>query len=331
MQQLGREDALEAGHLLEIQPDHHLSLVGIERTEDEVGAVGLDKRPNLVQRLVDVRSSDHREPPPNEVESEQIVYDPAPMSDRLAGKVAVISGAAKGQGEAEARLFVAEGASVVITDVLEEQGRAVARALGDAARFVRHDVASKDDWGTVVSTAVDAFGRVDVLINNAAIHWLRSIEDETIEEFQRLLSINLAGTFLGIKAVIAPMRAGGGGSIVNISSAAGLVGYAWHGAYASAKWGVRGLSRVAAIELGPSGIRVNSVHPGPINTDMLGPDRAGLGDKRFSHIPLRRVGEPVEVAELVLFLASDASSYISGGEFTVDGGSLAGPPTPMLR
>ena len=253
------------------------------------------------------------------------------MSERLTGKVAIITGAAKGQGEAEARLFAGEGASVVLTDVLEQRGRAVADELGAAAVFIRHDVSSRDDWDAAVTTALDAFGRVDVLINNAAIHWLRSIEDETLEDFQRLIAINLAGTFLGIKAVIAPMRAAGGGSIVNISSAAGMVGYAWHGAYASAKWGVRGLTKVAAIELGPHGIRVNSVHPGPINTDMLPADRAGLGDRRFAHIPLRRCGEPSEVAELALFLASDASSYISGGEFTVDGGSLAGPPTPMLR
>jgi 3alpha(or 20beta)-hydroxysteroid dehydrogenase len=274
--------------------------------------------------------------PSDEVESDRKSYTLPPVSEvggtgRLAGKVAIITGGAKGQGEAEGRLFVAEGASVVLTDVLEERGRAVADELGAAARFVRHDVSSKDDWDAVVAAALESFGHVDVLVNNAAIHWLRSIEDETIEDFQRLLSINLAGTFLGIKAAIAPMRAAGGGSIVNISSAAGLVGYAWHGSYASAKWGVRGLTKVAAIELGPDGIRVNSVHPGPIKTDMLPADRSGLGEKRFSHIPLRRSGEPSEVAELVLFLASDASSYISGGEFTVDGGSLAGPPTPMLR
>jgi 3alpha(or 20beta)-hydroxysteroid dehydrogenase len=253
------------------------------------------------------------------------------VSERLTGKVAIITGAARGQGEAEARLFVGEGAAVVLTDVLHERGRAVAEDLGAAAAFVPHDVSSQDAWNAVVATALETFGHVDVLINNAAIHWLRSIEDETLDEFHRLLAINLAGTFLGIKAVIDPMRAGGGGSIVNISSAAGMVGYALHGAYASAKWGVRGLTKVAAIELGPHGIRVNSVHPGPINTDMLPADRAGLGDRRWANIPLRRCGEPSEVAELALFLASDASSYISGGEFTVDGGSLAGPTPPMLR
>ncbi len=247
---------------------------------------------------------------------------------RLEGKVAVITGAAKGQGEAEARLFVAEGASVVLTDVLEDRGRIVAKELGDAARFLPHDVGNEQDWALVMSTAVDAFGYVNVLVNNAAVHWLRTIETENVTDFRRMIDVNLVGTFLGIQAAIAPMRAAGGGSIVNISSAAGLVGYALHGAYGATKWGVRGLSRAAAIELGPDGIRVNSVHPGPIKTDMLPPDRAGLGDRRWTGIPLRRAGEPTEVAEMVLFLASDASSFTSGGEFTVDGGSLAGPPTP---
>jgi 3alpha(or 20beta)-hydroxysteroid dehydrogenase len=247
---------------------------------------------------------------------------------RLAGKVAVITGAAKGQGEAEARLFVAEGASVVLTDVLDERGQIVAKDLGDAARFLRHDISSEEDWAAVMATALETFGRVDVLVNNAAIHWLRTIEDETVADFRRMVDTNLVGTFLGIRSAIAPMRSSGGGSIVNISSAAGLVGYALHGTYGATKWGIRGLTRTAAIELGPDGIRVNSVHPGPIKTDMLPDDRAGLGDRRWKSIPLRRAGDPSEVAELVLFLASDASSFTSGGEFTVDGGSLAGPPTP---
>jgi len=252
----------------------------------------------------------------------------AHVGGRLEGKVAVITGAAKGQGEAEARLFVAEGASVVLTDVLEERGRAVAADLAPSARFVRHDVSREEDWAAVMAVATETFGHVDVLVNNAAVHWLRTIEDESLEDFRRIVDINLVGTFLGIRAAIGPMRHAGGGSIVNISSAAGLVGYALHGAYGATKWGIRGLTRTAAIELGPDRIRVNSVHPGPIKTDMLPADRAGLGDRRWNGIPLRRAGEVTEVAELVLFLASDASSFTSGGEFTVDGGSLAGPPTP---
>ena len=180
--------------------------------------------------------------------------------------------------------------------------------------------------------AVSSFGAVHVLVNNAGIHWVQAIEDETVEGITKLFQVNLLGTFLGIRSVIAPMRAAGGGSIVNISSAAGLTGYAWHGGYAASKWGVRGLTKVAAVELGPDGIRVNSVHPGPIETDMLPPDRTGLGDARFANLPLRRSGQPVEVADLVLFLASDEASYISGAEVTIDGGSLAGPPlTPRPK
>jgi len=247
---------------------------------------------------------------------------------RLNGKVAIITGAARGQGEAEARLFCAEGARVVLTDVLVEAGEAVAAELGTVARFVTHDVASEDAWRRVIDTTLDSFGRLDVLVNNAAVHWLRPIEDETLQEFQRIIAINLVGTFLGIRSAIAPMRAAGGGSIVNISSTAGLTGYPSHGAYGATKWGVRGLTRTAAVELGQHGIRVNSVHPGPIETAMLPPDRTGNPDRFAATIPLGRAGRAEEVAELVAFLASDAASYISGGEFRVDGGSLAGPTGP---
>ena len=250
------------------------------------------------------------------------------MAGRLEGKVAVITGAAKGQGEAEARLFVREGASVVLTDVLEDRGEAVARSIGDRAAFMRHDVSNEHDWQRVMGEATERFGGLDVLVNNAAIHWVRPIEEEDWGEFQRLLSINLGGAFLGTRAAIAPMRARGGGAIVNISSTAGLVGFTGHATYGASKWAVRGFTKVAAIELGQFGIRVNSVHPGPIRTDMLpgGPD--DIDPTRWRNLPLRRSGAPEEVAELVLFLASDAASFISGGEFTVDGGSLAGPPTP---
>ena len=248
------------------------------------------------------------------------------MSGRLDGKVAIVTGAARGQGEAEARLFAAEGARVVLTDVLDDAGHAVADDIGDSARFVHHDVSREADWEAVMATATGDFGRLDVLVNNAAVHWVRAIEKETLEGFERILAVDLIGPFLGVRAAIAPMRAGGGGSIVNISSTAGLAGLYGHGAYGAAKWGVRGLTKTAAVELGVHGIRVNSVHPGPIETDMLPPDRQGLGDLRFAHLPIGRAGQPGEVAELVLFLASDASSYVSGGEFTVDGGMMAGPP-----
>ncbi len=250
------------------------------------------------------------------------------MGNRLEGKVAVVTGAARGQGAAEARLFAREGASVVLTDVLDAEGGAVATEIGERAVFLHHDVADEGDWQRVMTAATERFGGVDVLVNNAAIHWVRRIEEERWADFQRLVMINLGGVFLGTQAAIGPMRARGGGSIVNISSAAGLVGYLGHGTYGASKWGVRGFTKVAAIELGRDGIRVNSVHPGPIRTHMLpgGPD--DVDPTRWRNLPLGRSGAPEEVAELVLFLASDASSFISGGEFTVDGGSLAGPPTP---
>jgi 3alpha(or 20beta)-hydroxysteroid dehydrogenase len=198
------------------------------------------------------------------------------------GKVAVITGGARGQGEAEARRFVAEGARVVITDVL---------------------------------------------VNNAAIQWAQALEDETLEGFRRILDVNLVGTFLGIQSAIGPMRARGGGSIINISSIAALQGLAWHAAYGSSKWAIRGLTRTAAVELGSDGIRVNAICPGPILTDMMQPDRAGGDSKaRFAKLPLGRAGEVDEVAALALYLASDESSFITGGDFVVDGGSTAGPP-----
>jgi len=247
---------------------------------------------------------------------------------RLAGKVAVITGAARGQGEAEARLFVAEGAQVVITDLLEDEGKVVAADLGGSARFFRQDVSSEADWADLMAFTQQEFGRLDVLVNNAAVHHLRTIEDETADGFDRLVAVNLRGTFLGMRSALAPMRAGGRGSIVNISSLAGLRGFYAHGAYGAAKWGVTGITQTAAIEFGPSGIRVNSVHPGPIDTDML-PGRDNLA--RLRDAPLGRVGQPTEVAELVLFLASDASAFITGAAVTVDGGLGAGrvPTNPL--
>jgi 3alpha(or 20beta)-hydroxysteroid dehydrogenase len=168
--------------------------------------------------------------------------------------------------------------------------------------------------------AVDTFGRVDALVNNAAVHHIVPIEKETVDGFEKMFRVNLLGTFLGMRTCAPELRRAGNASIVNISSAAGMVGFYGHGAYGASKWGVRGLTKVAAIELGPE-IRVNSVHPGPIETDMLPNGRP----ERFQRLPLARTGKPEEVAELVLFLASDASSYITAGEFTVDAGLIAGP------
>lgn len=243
---------------------------------------------------------------------------------RLDGKVAIITGGAQGMGAAESRLFVAEGAAVVIADIADDEGAALAAELGERARFVHHDVADENDWAEAVAAAAE-LGPLNVLVNNAAIHWTRSIADETVDGMRRMLDINLIGTFLGMRSVIDPMTEAGGGSIVNISSIGGTTGLVNHGAYGASKWGVRGLTKVAAVELGPAGIRVNSVHPGPIESGMLVAERHGRPEL-FGHLPLQRAGAPSEVADLVLYLASEQSSYQTGGEYIVDGGSTAGPP-----
>ncbi|MBF4996342.1 glucose 1-dehydrogenase [Nocardia sp. BSTN01] len=243
----------------------------------------------------------------------------------LTGKVAVITGAARGQGAAEARLFVERGARVVLTDVLNADGKQLADELGEAARFVRHDVTSADDWNAAVAVALSEFGGIDVLVNNAAIYTAKPLTDTTPEELEKILQVNLVGAFRGIRSVVGPMSEAGG-SIVNISSQAGLEGLMGHSAYGSSKWGLRGLTKTAALELGPKGIRVNSVHPGPIATAMVPYLTTGPGS--FPTLPLQRTGVPEEVAELVAFLASDASSYVTGAEVTIDGGLAAGKFMP---
>lgn len=208
----------------------------------------------------------------------------------------------------------------MVTDVREEEGVEVARSLGDHGLFVRHDVSDPDSWGEVVDATLGAFGRIDALVNNAALWRTAPVERETLENFEQLIRVNLLGPFLGIQAVVPAMREAGGGSVVNVSSTAGLIGIPGHAAYGSTKFGLRGLTRSSALDLAGYGIRVNSVHPGAIDTPMI----AGVSGKDWSHLPLGRMGRPEEVGELVLFLASDASSYITGTEFTVDGGSTAG-------
>jgi len=242
---------------------------------------------------------------------------------RLDGKVAVITGAARGQGEAEARLFVAEGAQVVLTDVLADDLRAVAGEFGSDAIAVEHDVVDEAAWDRVVSAAIDAFGAIDILVNNAAIHWIRPLLDERAGDVRRILDVNLIGPMLGMQRVVAPMRDRGRGSIVNISSYAGLSGLYGHTAYGASKWALRGITKTAAVELGVWGIRVNSIHPGPIETAMLPVGRSNEPG-RYGDVPLGRTGQPGEVAELVAFLASDASSYLTGAELAVDGGMAAG-------
>lgn len=247
----------------------------------------------------------------------------------LSGKVAIITGAARGQGAAEARLFAALGANVVLTDVLVDEGLAVADSIGAAARFARHDVRSETDWAATVNTAVTAFGRIDVLVNNAAICVARPLVDQAVDGFEQMLRVNLVGAFLGIQAVVEPMRSAGGGSIINVSSQAGLHGLSGYAGYGASKWGLRGLSKVAAIELGAYGIRVNTVFPGMIDTPMIAHLGVQRGPGGHPGAPLTRVGTPDEVADVVAFLASDASSYMTGAELAVDGGASAGRmPTP---
>jgi 3alpha(or 20beta)-hydroxysteroid dehydrogenase len=246
----------------------------------------------------------------------------AAESGRLAGKVALITGAARGQGAAEARLFVAQGAKVVLGDVLEE-GQAVAESLGDAARFVRMDIRREQDWLAAVAAA-QAFGPLNVLLNNAAVVHFSSIVDTTLEDYKRVIDINQVGTFLGIRSVVEPMKAAGGGSIINVSSIDGLQAKNSLIAYAASKWAIRGMTKVAALELGRYGIRVNSLHPGGVDTLMGNP--AGLEniDDFYSRYPIPRAGRSEEIAQLALFLASDESSYSTGSEFVADGGWMAG-------
>ena len=248
---------------------------------------------------------------------------------RLDGKVALVTGAARGQGAAEARLLVAEGASVVLGDVLDDDGAAVAAELADAAVYRHLDVTSEDDWGTAVGTAVERFGGLHVLVSNAGISPMpRPIIDTKPDDYRRVIEINQVGSFLGIHTAAPAIVAAGGGSIILISSVNGFVGAGGIAGYVSSKFALRGLAKVAALELGRQGIRVNSVHPGPIDTPMVQPESWGGFDMRpalAASSPLGRIGQPEEVAELVCWLASDASSYCTGAEFVCDGGYLAGP------
>ncbi|MFF0743464.1 SDR family NAD(P)-dependent oxidoreductase [Streptomyces sp. NPDC004111] len=240
--------------------------------------------------------------------------------DLLDGKVVVITGAGRGQGAAEAVLFAEAGARVVVTDIVAETGRETAASLGDQGLFVPHDVTDAESWAEVTAAALSGFGRIDALVNNAALWRTASVEKESPENFEALFRVNLLGPFLGIQAVLPALKEAGGGSVVNVSSTAGLVGIPGHAAYGSTKFGLRGLTRSSALDLARYRIRVNSVHPGAIDTPMI----ASTAGRDWSHLPLGRLGRPEEVGELVRFLVSDASSYITGTEFTVDGGSTAG-------
>ncbi|WP_329156531.1 SDR family oxidoreductase [Streptomyces anulatus] len=259
---------------------------------------------------------------------------------KLDGRVVLVTGAARGQGEQEARLFAAEGARVVVADVLVEQGEALVKELGEelgegVARFVRLDVGSEEDWAAAVAVAKDAFGKIDGLVNNAGILRFNELANTPLAEFEQVVRVNMTGAFLGIRAVAPEIEAAGGGTIVNTSSYTGLTGMPLVGAYAATKHAVLGLTKVAAMELAGKGIRVNAVCPGAVDTAMTNPalldadaDLSASGAALDAYyrklVPMGRIGRPEEVAALVLFLSSDDSSYITGQPFVIDGGWLAG-------
>lgn len=244
---------------------------------------------------------------------------------RLAGEVCIITGGARGQGGAEAELFRREGAEVVITDVLVDAGQAHAAAIG--ATFLRHDVRSEEEWDEIVRQTIERHGRVDVLVNNAGIYERAKLLDTTLEQYRRIIDVNQVGVFLGMKAVAPAMIAQQAGSIVNISSIAGLLGSANAVAYGASKFAVRGMTKAVALDLARYGIRVNSIHPGMIDTDMMTEVTGGSSerhDRMARGIPNGRAADADEVAYLALFLASDESRYSTGSEFVIDGGVTAG-------
>jgi 3alpha(or 20beta)-hydroxysteroid dehydrogenase len=254
------------------------------------------------------------------------------LGPRLAHKVAVVTGAARGMGEATARLFAAHGAKVVLVDRRDEQGAEAAAAINaehpDAASYLSADVTTVADWAAVAEHTVVCFGGVDVLVNNAGIIRVQPLLETDVELFHKVLDTNLVSAFLGIRSIAPLMRDRGGGSIINVSSPQGIEGRHGMSAYTASKFGVRGLTRTAAIELGPLGIRVNCVIPGPIRTAMT--ERKGWTeadyDRAYGGYPLGRMGRPGEVAALSLFLASDEASFCTGADFIADGGVLAGKP-----
>ena len=243
---------------------------------------------------------------------------------RLDGKVAVITGGARGQGAEEGRLFAAEGATVILTDVLDDEGRRTAADL-ECVEYLHLDVRSEQEWDTTIGGVVARHGRVDVLVNNAGIDLAKRFELTTLEDWERVVAINQAGVFLGMRTVARAMIAAStGGSIVNISSVAGMEGVKGRAAYGSTKWAVRGITKVGAAEWGDRGIRVNSIHPGIIETPMTAGLRAftdaEVRARTERNIPLGRVGQAIDIAYMALFLASDESAYCTGQEFVVDGG-----------
>jgi 3alpha(or 20beta)-hydroxysteroid dehydrogenase len=255
------------------------------------------------------------------------------VAGRLEGKVALLTGASRGQGEAEARAFVDEGAAVLLADVLDAEGRSVAQSLGPQAHYVHLDVRDATSWAMAVAEAERAFGPISVLVNNAAVLGTGGVEDATVEDFLNVVAVNQLGCFLGMQAAVRSMRRTPDAvvcSIVNVSSTGGMVGYPGAIAYAGSKWAVRGMTKAAALELAPD-VRVNSLHPGPVDTPMI--REAGVSDEEFAGrwqaiVPLGRSAQPDEIARVALFLASDESSFMTGSEVVVDGGRIAGSRPP---
>ena len=241
----------------------------------------------------------------------------ADAGSRLADKVCIITGGARGQGAAEARLFAAQGGRVCVADVLDVQGTALAEDIG--CTYHHMDVSREDQWHTLVEAVVAQFGRIDVLVNNAGIFRATRFVDTALEEFEKVMAVNSTGVFLGMRAVAPQMIAQGSGSIVNISSLAGMRGALGSFAYGASKWAVRGMTKTAALELARKGVRVNSIHPGLIDTPMVADLERGT-DGLVRRTPLGRAAQPEEVARMALFLASDESSYSTGSEFLIDGG-----------
>ncbi len=239
---------------------------------------------------------------------------------RFEGTVALISGGARGMGESHARGLAAEGAQVVFGDILDDEGQQLQEDIGSSARYVHLDVTSDDDWKAAVATAEQEFGPIGLLVNNAGIVSYGAVDVMEPDEFRRVIDINLIGTFLGMHYGVPSMRKAGGGAIINISSTAGLMGYATIAAYGASKWGVRGMTKAVAMELGSDNIRVMSIHPGPIRTPMTD----GMGDELTMAQPIKRFGEPEEVTKLLMFMAADAT-YSTGSEWVIDGGAVLGP------
>lgn len=246
------------------------------------------------------------------------------MTGRIEGRVAIVTGGANGIGAAIVRRFVAEGASVVVADIDDDAGVALVAELGDSTRFVHLDVGDPDQWRAAVDHVLEEFGRLDVGVNNGGIVVHATLEDTTLDEWERIVRVNQTGTFLGMQAMARAMRRTGGGSIINMSSIRGLQGASGLLSYTATKFAVRGMTKAAALELGHDGIRVNSIHPGAVATRLIGDASAEQVDAYFADQAVPRIARPHEIASLALFLASDESGYSTGSEFVCDGGVSAG-------